>query len=209
MAARWPAIAPQGLRLDDLAETSDLVFAVAVKVSPGLGLGLGGRIALVETSVAGARARLGRPGLGVLHSASRTDAAVDGVGAGGDDRPVVVGVGVCCAGDGREECARRVAVPAGGFAHFRLMYSPCANGTDARVSVLLFARGAAYVPEVRAVAGEGLLNGVLADEDVGKAGDVADVVTSPLADGIRFEDCSGVFHGVWLLANPDLTDILP
>ena len=209
MAARWPAIAPQGLRLDDLAETPDLVFAVAVEVSPGLGLGLGGHIALVETRVAGARAGLGRPGFVVLHFASLTDAAVDGVGAGGDDGSVVVGVGVRCAGDGREEWVRRVAVPAGGFAHFGLMYSPCANGTDACVSVLFFARGAGHVPEVRAVAGEGLLNGVLADEAVGKTGDVADVVTGPLADRVRFENCSGVFHRVGLLAYAHLADILP
>ena len=214
VAARWPSNRAARffcLRLDDLAETPDLVFAVAVKVSPGLGLGLGGRIdvALVETGVAGAGAGFGRPGFGVLHVAGCTDAAVDGVGAGRDDGPVVVRVGVRGASDGREEWARRVAVPAGGFAHLRLVYPPCANGSDARVAVLVFARGAAHVPEVRAVAREGLLDGVLADEYVGKAGDVADVVTGPLADGIRFKDRSGVFHRVRLLADADLSDILP
>lgn len=185
------------------------MFAVAVNVSPRLELGLGLRIALVGTRATGARAFLGRSGFGVLDSASRIDAAGEGVGAGGEDSPVIVGGRVNCARDGREECVRRVAVPAGGFAHCRRMYSPWTNGIDARVSVLVFAIGAGYFPEVRAVADEGASDGVKAGERVGNPEDIADVVTGPSADGVRFEDCSAVFDGVGLLSNANLTDILP
>ena len=178
---------------------------MAVKMSLGIGFDLGVRITLVGTGVAVARTSFGRPGLVVLPSAIRTNAAVDGVGAGGDNGPVVVGVGVRCARNGREERVRRIAVPAGGFAHFVHMGSPGTNGTDACVSVLVVTRGAGCVPEVRAIAGKCILNGVSAGEGVGKAGDVADVVSSPLADGVRFEDCSGVIHRMGLLANADLS----
>lgn len=86
----------------DLTETSDFVYAVAVKMSL-LGLALGGRIALVGARVAGAGAGFGRAGFGVLPFAIVTDAADEGIGAGGDDGPVVIGIGVRCAGDGGEE----------------------------------------------------------------------------------------------------------
>ena len=82
---------------DDLAETPDLVYAVAVKMSPGLGLGLGGRITFVGTRIAAAGAGLGRTGLGVTPLAVLTDAAGDGIGAGGNNGPVVIGEGVGCA----------------------------------------------------------------------------------------------------------------
>ena len=72
-------------RLDDLTQTSDFVYAVAVGMSLGLGLALGGCIPLVGTGIAVAGTILGRPGLGVLPLAVLTDAADDGVGAGGDD----------------------------------------------------------------------------------------------------------------------------
>lgn len=85
---------------------------MAVEMSLGLGLAFGGRIALVGTRVAGASTGFGRSGFGVLCRATVTNAAVDGVGAGGDDGPVVIRVGVRRAGDGREEWAGRVAVPA-------------------------------------------------------------------------------------------------
>lgn len=84
------------------------------------------------------------------------------------------------------------------------MYSPWTDRTDAGVSVLVVTRGAVHFPEVCIVAREGLLNGVLADDRVGVAEDVADVVAGPLADGVRLEDCSAVFHRVGLLAYTDL-----
>lgn len=192
----------------DLTETSDFVYAVAVKVSL-LGLALGGRIALVGARVAGAGASFGRAGLGVLPFAIATDAADEGVGAGGDDGPVVVGVGVCCAGDGGEEGIGRVAVPAGGLAHGAGVYSPWTDGTDTGVSVFVVARGAAYVPEIRVVAREGLLHGVLADDGVGVAEDVTDVVAGPLTDWVCFEDRPAVFYRVGLVAYTYLSVPLP
>lgn len=93
------------------------MYAVAVKMSPELGLGLGGRITFVGTRVTGAGAGLGRTGLGVLPLTVLTDAAGDSVGAGGNDGPVVIGEGVACARDGREKWVGRVAVPAGCLAH--------------------------------------------------------------------------------------------
>ena len=196
--------------LDDLTEPPDLVYAVAVDMSLGLGLTLGSRIALVGTFVAGARSLFGRTGLGVLPLAVLTDAAGDGVGAGGDDGAVVVGVGVRRAGDGREERVRRVAVPAGfGIqAHFLGVCAPWAHGADARVSVLVFTVGAFDFPEVRVVAREGLLDSVLADDGVGVAENVADVVAGPLADGVRFEDGSAVFRRVGLFAYAYLSVVL-
>lgn len=86
--------------LDDLTETPELVYAVAVQMSLGLGLTLGSRVALVGTFVAGAGSVFSRTGLGVLPRAVLPNAAGDGVGAGGDDGTVVLGVGVCCARDG-------------------------------------------------------------------------------------------------------------
>lgn len=85
------------------------------------------------------------------------------------------------------------------------MFSPCTNGADTGVSVLFFARGAAYVPEVHAVARESLLNSILADDVVGEAGNVADVVAGPFADGIYFEDRPGVSDRVWHFAYADLS----
>lgn len=85
------------------------------------------------------------------------------------------------------------------------MYSEGTNGTDAGVIVLVVARGTGYVPEVCVVAREGLLNSVLADDGMGVAEDVADVVAGPLTDGVRFEDCSAVFDGVGLFAYAHLS----
>lgn len=133
---------------------------MAMEMSLGVGLGLGRRITLVGAGVAGAGTVFGRAGLGVRPWAILIDAAVDGIGAGGDDGPVVVGEDICCACYRREECVGRVAVPAGGFAHFASANSPCTHGADASVSVLVFARGAGHVEEVRVVAGERLLNSV-------------------------------------------------
>lgn len=166
-----------------------------------LGLGLGYRISLVGTGVAGAAAVFRRTGLGVAPFAILADAADDGVGAGGDDGPVVVREGVCCSCDGREERVGRVAVPAGGFAHCLKVCSPWTDGADAGVTVLVLARGAGYVPEVRVIAREGLLDGILAHDRMGEAEDVADVVAGPGAHGVRFEDRSAVFDGVGLVAD--------
>lgn len=175
-------------RSHNLAQSTDLVFAVAVNVSLGLGLALGLRVALlVQSGVAGACAGFCGTGFRVLHVASGADAAVDGVGAGRYDGAVVVRVRVRGASDGREEGGRRVAVPAGCFAHFGQVHSVCADGADACVAVLLFAVGAGYVPEVGAVAGERLLHGVLASDGVGIAADVADVVARPCAHGVRLD----------------------
>ena len=100
--------------LDNLTEASDFMCAMCVNMSLGLGLRLGCRIALIGTLIAATRACLGRAGLGVRPRALLTDAAVDGVGAGRDDGPVVVGEHVRRTGDGSEECIGGVAVPAGG-----------------------------------------------------------------------------------------------
>ena len=133
---------------------------------------------------------------------------MDGIGAARDDGSVVVRVRVRGAGHGREECVRGVAVPAGCWAHFAQVDAICANGSDACVSVLFFANGAGHVPQVRAVAREGLLDSVLASEGVGEAGDVADVVTGPRCDGVRFEHRSAVLLGVvGLLAYAHLADV--
>lgn len=125
---------------------------------------------------------------------------MDGVGAGGDDGAVVVGVGVCCARDGREKRIGRVTVPARGFTHGAGVHAPWTNGTDAGVPVLVVARGVGNVPEVQIVAREGILLDVSADDGVGVAEDVADVVAGPLADGVRFQYRSAIFHGVRLVA---------
>lgn len=133
---------------------------------------------------------------------------MDGVGAGRDDGSVVIRIRVRGARDGREEWVRRVAVPAGCFAHFGQVHSPCADGPDACVTVLLFAFGAGLFEQVPAVTCESLLDSVFAHDGVGETGDVANVVTGPCADGVRFEDRSGVFYGVGLLAYADLAVIL-
>ena len=162
--------------------------AVGVEMSVGLGLVFGDRIALIETLVAATRACLGRAGLLILPRAILTNAAVDGVGAGRDDGPVVVGEGVRCTGDGREELVGRVAVPAGGQAHFLEMLSPGSHGTDAGVSVGLVTGGAVHAPEIHAVARQGILHGVFADQVVRVAEDVTRVVAGPFTDGVCFED---------------------
>ena len=110
---------------------------MAVEMSLGFGLGLRSRIALIRPRVAGAASILGRTGLGILPFATLANAASDGVGAGGDDGAVVVGVGVRCARDGGEKRVRRVAVPAGGFAHRAGMFPPRTDRPDAGVSVLV------------------------------------------------------------------------
>lgn len=144
------------------------MYAVAVQMSLGLGLTLGSRVALVGTFVAGAGSVFGGTGLGVLPRAVLTDAAGDGVGAGGDDGTVVLGVGVCCARDGRKERIRRVAVPAGGWvlAHFLGVGPPWTDGADAGFPVHIVACGAFDLPEVRTVTRQGLLDSVLADDGV-------------------------------------------
>lgn len=89
------------------------------------------------------------------------------------------------------------------------MYSPWTNGTDAGVSVLVFARGAAHVPEIDVIACKGLLDSVLAYDGMRIAENVADVVAGPFANGVCFEDCAGVFRTVWLFAYADLSVPLP
>ncbi len=185
------------------------MFAVSVEMAPGSGAALGSQVALVGACVAGAGAVFGGAGFGVAPFAVLADAAVDGVGAGGDDGAVVVGVGVGGAGDGGEEGVRAVAVPAGGGAHGGGVDAPWADWADAGVAVLVVAGGAVDAPEVGVVAREGLLDGVLADDGVGVAEDVADVVAGPLSDGIRLEDRSAVYCRVGLVANADLSVPLP
>ena len=85
------------------------------------------------------------------------------------------------------------------------MGAPGSDGSDARVSVFVITRSAFDVPEVGVVAREGLLHGILADDRVGVAEDVADVVAGPLAYGIRFEDGSAVLCGMGLIADADLS----
>ena len=196
-------------RLYDLTETPGLVLAMAVNMSLGFDLCLRGRITLVGTGVASAGASFRRTGLGILPTTARTDAAGNFVGAGGDDGPVVIWVGIRCAGDGREKWVGWVAIPAGGQAHFRSMYSPSTDWSDAGVSVLFIAFGAGHVPEICTVTCHGPLDDIFAGEAVGVAGDVTDVVAGPLADGVRFEDCSGVFGRVGLVTYAYLSVPLP
>ena len=173
--------------------------AVAVEMSLPMPA-LGGGIALVRTRVAGTASILGLAGIWVFPFAFLADTASDGVGAGGDDGPVVVGIGVCCARDGGEEWVGPVAVPAGGRAHCAGVCSPGTDWADTRVSVLIVTGSALDIPELRVVTGERLLNGVLADDGVGVAEDVADVVAGPLANRVRFKDCSAVFDRMGLVA---------
>ena len=200
--------AQRKVHLNDLAETSNLVFAMAVKMAPELGLALGHGIPLVGAGIAGAAAVLGRPGFGVLPLAVLAHAADQLVRAGRDDGSVIVRVRVRGAGDGREESVWRITVPAGSLAHHGCTDAPRADGSNARVSVLLVACGVCYVEEVRVVACEGQRDAVLADDGVGEPEDVADVVACPLADRVRFQYGSGVFDGVRLVANAHLSVIL-
>lgn len=196
-------------RSHDLIETPGLVLAMVVDMSLSFNLCLRDRVTLVGAGVASAGASFRRAGLGILPTTARTDAADNFVGAGGDDGPIVIWVGIRCAGDGREKWVGRVAVPAGGQAHFRSMYSPSTDWSDAGVSVLLVACGAGYVPEVCTVTCHGPLDDIFAGEAVRVAGDITDVVAGPLADGVGFEDCSGVFGRVGLFANAYLSVPLP
>ena len=84
------------------------------------------------------------------------------------------------------------------------MGAPGSNGADAGVAVFVLAGGALDVPEVSVVAREGFLDRILADDGVGVAEDVGDVVGGPLADGVGFEDGAGVLCGVGLFADADL-----
>ena len=196
------------VHLNDLAETSNLVFAMAVKMSPELGLALGNGIPLVGARIAGAAAVLGRSGFGVLPLAILANAADQLIRAGRDDGPVVVRVRVRSAGDGREEWVRWITVPARSLAHRGGTDTPGADGSDARVSVLFVACGVSHVEEVGVVASEGQRDAVLADDRVGESEDVADVVACPFADGVRLEDGSGVFDGVGLVTDAHLSIIL-
>ena len=196
------------IHLNDLAETSDLVFAVAVKMAPELGLALGDSVPLVGARIAGAAALFGRSGFGVLPLAILAHAADQLVRAGRDDGSVVVRERVRGAGDGREESVWRVTVPAGSLAHSGCTNAPGADGSDARVSVLFVACGVGYVEKIRIVASEGQRDAVLADDGVRESEDVANVVACPFADGVRFQNGSGVFDRVGLVADAHLSVIL-
>ena len=194
--------------LNDLAETSDPVFAMAVKMAPELGLALGDGIPLVSARIAGAAAVLGRPGFGILPLAVLTHTADQLVRAGRDDGPIVVWERVRGAGDGREERVWWITVPAGSLAHGGCTDTPGADGSYARVSVLIVACGSGYVEEVGVVASKGQCDAVLADDGVGEAEDVANVVACPFANGVRFQNGSGVFDRVRLVADAHLSVIL-
>ena len=196
------------IQLYDLAETSDLVFAMAVEMAPEFGLALGDGIPLVGARIAGAAAVLGRPGFGVLPLAIPARTADQLVRAGRDDGPIVVWERVRGAGGGREERVWWITVPAGGLAHRGCTDTPGSDGSNARVSVLVVACGAGYVEEVGVVASEGQCDAVLADEGVREAEDVADVVACPFANGVRFQNGSGVFDRVRWVADAHLSDIL-
>ena len=156
------------VHLNDLAETSNLVFAMAVKMAPELGLALGDGIPLVGARIAGAAAVLGRPGFGILPFAILAHAADQLVRAGRDDRSVIVRVCVRGAGDGREEGVWWITIPAGSLAHRGCTDAPGSDGSDARISVLLVACGVGYVKEIGVVASEGQRDAVLADNGVGE-----------------------------------------
>ena len=196
------------VHLNDLAETSNLVFAMAVKMAPELGLALGDRIPLVGARVAGAAALFGRPGFGVLPLAVLAHAADQLVRAGRNDGSVIVRVRVRGAGDGCEEGVWWITVPAGSLAHRGCTDTPGADGSDARVSVLIVTCGVGYVEEIGVVASEGQGDAVLADDGVGESENVANVVACPFADGVRFQDGSGIFDGVGLVADAHLSVIL-
>ena len=166
---------------------------------------LGRHIALIGAQFTVTASILGGTGLGILPLTRLSHTAGDFVGAGGDDGPVVIRVGIRGAGDGREEGIGRVAVPAGCGAHGAGVGAPGTDGPDAGVSVFVFTRGAFDLPEVGVVAREGLLYRILADDGVGVAEDIADVVAGPLAYGVRFEDGSAVLCGMGLFADTDLS----
>lgn len=193
---------------NDLAETSNLVFPMAVKMAPELGLAFGDGVPLVGARVAGAAALFGGAGFGVLPLAVLAHAADQLVRAGRDDGSVVVRERVRGAGDGREEGVWRITVPARRLAHRGGTDAPGADGSDASVSVLFVACGVGYVEKVRVVAGEGQRDAVLADDRVGESENVADVVACPFADGVRFQDGPGVFDGVGLVADAHLSVVL-
>ena len=197
--------AAQHIRLDDLTEAPDLVKTMTVSVSPLHPAALGRHIPLVGARVASTASVLCGTGLGVLPRARFPDAASDLVGAGRDDGTVVIRVGIRGAGDGREERVGRVAVPAGRGAHGAGVGAPGTDGSDAGFSVLIITRGAFDLPELGIVAREGLLHRILAHDGVGVAEDVADVVASPLAYGVRFEDSPAVYRGMRLFADADLS----
>ena len=85
------------------------------------------------------------------------------------------------------------------------MHSPWTDWIDAGVSVLGVARGAGNVPEAPVVAGEGLLNGVLAGDGVGVTEYIANVVAGPFADWVGFQYCSAIYRGVGLFAYAHLS----
>ena len=155
--------------LDDLTETPDLMCAMSVKMSSGLGLVLGNHITLIRSLVAATGARLGRASLGIRERAIRTDVAVDGVGTGRNDGPVVVREHVRPTGGGREERVGRVAIPARGRAHVLGVLPPWSHRTHARVPVRIVTLGALDTPQILAVPRKGALHGVFADEVVGVA----------------------------------------
>ena len=90
----------QHIRLNDLTEAPDLVKTMAVSVSLPRLRTLGRHIALVGARIATTASILGGTGLWITPFARFSHAAGDFVGAGGDDGPVVVRIGICGAGDG-------------------------------------------------------------------------------------------------------------
>ena len=85
------------------------------------------------------------------------------------------------------------------------MRAPGTDGPNTRVSIFIFTRSALDLPEVGVVAREGLLDCVLADDGMGVAEDVADIVAGPFADGVRFENGSAVLGGMGHFADTDLS----
>ena len=171
-----------------------------------LALSLG--ITLIEAQFARTAPVLGRASLWVLPLAVLADAASDLVRASRDDGAVVVRIRVGGAGDRREERIGRVAVPAGVVLHGVEVRAERADGADAGVAVLVLARGILDLPEIGVVARERALHRVLADDGVGVADDVADVVAGPGAEGVGFDDGAAVFDGVGVVADADLADVL-
>lgn len=84
------------------------------------------------------------------------------------------------------------------------MCAPRPDGADARISILIITSGALDLPKIGIIAREGLLDRILTDDRVGITQDIADVVASPLADGVGFQDSAAVFRRVWLFADADL-----
>ena len=84
------------------------------------------------------------------------------------------------------------------------MSSPWTDGTNACIPIFIITRGVFDLPEIGIVACKSLLHRILTNDGMRVTEDITDVVTGPIADWVRFEDCSTIFCRVGLFADADL-----